>query len=276
MTPPATSAQLRYLGVAGWLIETGGFGLLIDPFFTRLSMRRVLFGKATPNAPVIRQHVPPADAILITHPHFDHLMDAPIVAQTTGAVVFASPQGCDLLRILGLPDRQMTPIHPDQTLAIGPLQITVHPTPHRAIFGGIPYQGALRPDLKPPLRASDYRMDFQYSFLIAAGPLRILVASGIAHEPAVQADVLLFGADATRDQISRALQPIRPRIVFPNHWDDMFRPLSQPIRPMIVPPPGIIPNLRRIDLRAFRDVVRRIDPEIKVILPGLFEPYTLA
>jgi L-ascorbate metabolism protein UlaG (beta-lactamase superfamily) len=272
----ASATRLTYLGVAGWHIETDGFTLVIDPYFTRLPMRRVVFGLAYPNTQVIRQHIPPADAILVTHPHYDHLMDVPVAAHITHAPVFASPQGCQLLELLGVPAGQINRIRLAATLDIGPMRLTVYASQHRAILGRIPYRGPLQRGLRLPLRASDYRMDDQYSFLIECGSLRILVASGIDNEPAVAADVLLLGADATREQIAQILHNVSPRIVFPNHWDDMFRPLAEPIRPMIVPPPGIIPTLRRIDLHGFEHTIHSLDSQITVVLPERFQPYPLA
>ncbi len=274
--PDGHSASLTYLGAAGWRIEAGGFNLLIDPYFTRMSMRQMLFGHARPDAVAIRQYIPPARVILATHPHHDHLMDIPLAAQITGAMVYASPQGCQLLDILGLPPHQVAAIDPEDRLSAGPMQVSVYATPHRRILGRPPYQGVLRAHLKPPLRASDYRMDYHYSFLIEIGPVRMLVASGIEREPAVQADILLFGADATSDQISRVLQAVRPRIVFPNHWDDMFRSLSAPVRPMTAPSQGFIPLLRRIDLHTFERTIQQIAPQAQVILPRHFHAYPLA
>jgi hypothetical protein len=109
--------------------------------------------------------------------------------------------------------------------------------------------------------------------LISGHGLRVLLASGIDAEPAVEADVLVVGADASRDQLGRILCETQPRWVLPNHWDDMFRPLAQSVRPMITPPPGLIPTLRRIDLAAFARTACELRPQCEVILPERFKPY---
>ena len=264
---------LRYLGVAGWELTASSQRLLIDPYFTRMPLWKVLFGYATPDRKTIARCIPHSvDGILVSHAHYDHLMDVPEAARLTGAKVYASPQGCDLLKVLAVPTEQCVPLTSGGQVAVGCFTIEVYRTPHRLIFGRVPYQGPLRTGLRTPLHASDYRMDEQYSFLISTGGIRILIASGIDEEPPVKADVLMVGADASQRQLARILSVTRPRVILPNHWDDMFRPLHKPIRPMIRPTRGIaIP--RRIDLHAWVQKVRRLAPEAQVVIPQHFACY---
>jgi L-ascorbate metabolism protein UlaG (beta-lactamase superfamily) len=58
--------------------------LLIDPYFSRVDLLRVALGsRIQPNASRIndglRHLTPQPDAILVTHGHFDHLLDVPVV-----------------------------------------------------------------------------------------------------------------------------------------------------------------------------------------------------
>lgn len=268
--------ELRYLGTAGWYLRTAGQGLLLDPFFTRLPMWRAVAGRARPARQIIETRTPPADWIFVTHAHYDHIMDVPDAAAFTGADVYASQQSCDLLRILGMPGSQVHVIRDGEQIICGPYTVEVHVSRHRTIFGRIPYQGRLRRGLVPPLRARDYRIDVQYSLRIGVGGVTILVTSGVDDEPAVRSDVLIVGADAGQARLNPILKGVQPRLVLPNHWDDMFRPLSKPVRPMRVPPQGIIPSLKRIDLAAFTAQVRQAWPAARVLLPDLFTPYRLA
>ncbi len=266
---------LRYLGAAGWHFEHPDGRLLIDPYFTRLPLRQVALGRAIPDAAAIAHHTPPAGHLLVTHAHYDHLMDVPEAARLTGASIYASPQGCALLALLGVPADRLRGIGPGDALACGPFRVTVYRSRHRRIFGRIPYTGPLRPGLRPPLQARDYRMDSLLSFRVEAEGVSVLVASGIEAEPAVQADVLLIGADASPARLGAILAGCRPRLVLPNHWDDMFQPLDRPVRPMIVPPAGLIPTLRRIDLAAFASRVRALSPETAVLIPDRFAGYAI-
>ena len=67
--------SLRYLGTAGWHLSMPGSNLLVDPYFTRLSMWRVAAGLAVPAFALVQRYVPPAGWILVTHPHYDHILD---------------------------------------------------------------------------------------------------------------------------------------------------------------------------------------------------------
>lgn len=261
--------KLTYLGVAGWRFRAGDSSLLIDPYFTRLSMLQVLFGHAVPDAQAIAKYTPAAQWILVSHAHYDHLMDVPEAARLAGAQVMASSQSVHLMDILGIDEPHRTCIYPGDMLQCGEFRVEVYESQHRKILGGIPYVGPLAEGLAPPLRARDYRMDRQLSFRITTRDLRVLVASGIEAEPQVKADVLIVGADAARRQLRTLLDATRPRLVLPNHWDDVFRPLSQPLRPMRVPPSSYIPTLRRISLEAFARRVCDLSPKTAVFIPRI-------
>lgn len=71
---------LTWYGHATLGLQTGGFNLLIDPFFTGNS--------ATRQDPKSLK----ADYILITHGHSDHVGDAPEIAHRTGATVISNAE----------------------------------------------------------------------------------------------------------------------------------------------------------------------------------------
>src|SRR4051812_38199205 len=83
--------SFRWLGVAGIELTAGGRTLAVDPFFTRPPLRRFLFGRVASNPRLVRKHLPSCDYVLVSHSHWDHMMDAPEGARNTGAVVFRRP-----------------------------------------------------------------------------------------------------------------------------------------------------------------------------------------
>jgi L-ascorbate metabolism protein UlaG (beta-lactamase superfamily) len=72
------STRVRWLGHASLLLESGGRSVLIDPFLT-----------GNPKAVVTADKVP-ADLILISHGHGDHVGDAVAIAKRTGATVVSN------------------------------------------------------------------------------------------------------------------------------------------------------------------------------------------
>ncbi len=71
---------LTWYGHATLGLETGGYKLLVDPFFSD-----------NPAAPVTASNVP-ADFILVTHGHGDHVGDAVAIAKRTGATVISNAE----------------------------------------------------------------------------------------------------------------------------------------------------------------------------------------
>jgi L-ascorbate metabolism protein UlaG (beta-lactamase superfamily) len=72
------STRIRWLGHAAMAIETAGYKILIDPFFT-----------GNPKAAITADQAE-ADFILISHGHSDHVGDSIAIAQRTGATVISN------------------------------------------------------------------------------------------------------------------------------------------------------------------------------------------
>jgi L-ascorbate metabolism protein UlaG (beta-lactamase superfamily) len=71
--------KFTYYGHACFAVEIGGKNLLFDPFITPNELAKSIDVDSIP-----------ADYILCSHGHFDHVTDAPRIAQRTGATVIAN------------------------------------------------------------------------------------------------------------------------------------------------------------------------------------------
>ena len=142
--------------------------------------------------------------------------------------------------------------------------------------------GPLPERLEPPLRIRDYRMADradQLCYWIGVGGTswqlsrqRALPGAPLG-EPA---DVLVVMPFETPDRLRRLLAEVQPRLVIPYHWDDLFRPLSRPLKPFWMPPRAAFPPLSRVDLDRFAQRVQEIDPGVKVFVPQVLREYDLA
>ena len=265
---------MRWLGVAGLEFTNGDHTLLIDPFFSRPPLRNIFMGRVYPDIQLIKEKISKADHILVTHAHYDHLLDIPAIAAQTGAPVYGSANVCHLLKVLQVPSAQSHRLHPFDEIKLPYANIRVIPASHPSIPGYL--SGNLKNNLKPPLHLRDYRMDECFSYLIEFQYLKLLVWSGISIEHAERADVLFLQSVASQNWYVNIIEMVQPHLVIPTHWDDFFLPLSRPILPFFASPTLINPFLRRINLDDFKKRIIQADPNCKVLIPRIFEPLNLA
>ncbi len=89
--PPAGPADLAvtWVGHASWVVRIGGLTVLTDPVWSR----RILGTPPRITPPgVAWQDLPPVDAVVISHNHYDHL-DAPTIARLDRATAVFAPAG---------------------------------------------------------------------------------------------------------------------------------------------------------------------------------------
>jgi len=84
------NTTIRWLGHAAMGLETGGFKVLIDPFFTGNPAAAIAADKAE------------ADFILVSHGHGDHVGDTIAIAKRTGATVICNYEISEWLQDHGL------------------------------------------------------------------------------------------------------------------------------------------------------------------------------
>ncbi|MGD9146512.1 MAG: MBL fold metallo-hydrolase, partial [Anaerolineae bacterium] len=237
--------------------------IVIDPYLSRVPAWKLWLGRVTPDRTLIAERIQRCDLLLVTHAHFDHIMDVPEIVRNTGAVAAGSPNSCKLLEALGVSQNKIQEVHGGDQIFVGEVRIEVRQARHPRIPGFSP--GPLQPDIRPPLRASSYRMDHCYSFLISANKTRLLTDPGTRPGDATAADVLFVHPGKDRDYYKSLLRLVKPRVTIPVHWDDFFRPLSEPLRPYWKPPELAFPPLQRIDLEEFKQTVLMTIPSGRVL-----------
>jgi L-ascorbate metabolism protein UlaG (beta-lactamase superfamily) len=268
-----TPILFRWLGIAGIELKVGGRVLVIDPFFTRPPLRWLWFGRVEPSHALIAEKITECNYVLVTHAHWDHVMDVPDVVRNTSAVALGSANTCQLLSVCGIPEGQMREVERGDIVELGSFRVEALPAEHMRTPGFTP--GSLSSALQPPLRLRDYRMDKCFSFLIEVEGVRLLNWCSVRTEPASRAEVLFVGPEKSRGYYEALLSTVQPRLVIPVHWDDLFRPPSAPTRPFFKPPRWAFPPLQRMDMDGFRQMIESIVPEAQVFLPEVFEVYDL-
>lgn len=260
----------RWLGVAGIELNIDGENMAIDPYFTRAPLRKILFGRVASEAYNRRPHPPAYTYILITHPHFDHVMDAGELLKQGGAQGYGSPNACRLMEVMGAPPENLKVIVPGDHLRLGHFSVDVYPLEHRTTPIDRWINGVLSRNLKAPLRCLDYRMDASYGFHIRVNGFEVLIG-----DLPIRADVLFTTPLNTMDYYELLLNSIRPKLVVPIHWDDFFRPLSSQVLPLFSPPKLDWPPIQRINMGKIKYEIESISDSIRVLLPKIFHSYEL-
>ncbi len=160
------SPRITWLGQSGYLLESAGHRLVLDPYFSdaveRLQGLRRLVPPPCPAAEL------QPDALLITHDHLDHFDE-----ETFAAIMQSAPR-CQLIgpasvlrhaEKIGLPAARLTPFARGATVTAGGFTLTATPAQHSdaAAIGLLVEAGALllwfsgdtlyAPDLAAQLRA---------------------------------------------------------------------------------------------------------------------------
>jgi L-ascorbate metabolism protein UlaG (beta-lactamase superfamily) len=242
--PPAVTAA--FLGAATLLLSDGHTHLLTDGFFSRPSLPRVLFTPLRPEVPAIqcglaRAGIRRLDAVLVSHSHYDHALDAPEVARALGTRLVGSESTANIGRGAGLPESQIRVMQPGQPMEFGAFRVTFLPSAH-----SLPNlaAGFISRPLRQPARAFDYKDGGCHSLLIEhpCGALLIQPSAnfcpGALEGRSAVVAMLSLGSLGRRspayqcayfDQVAGA---VGARVVYPIHHDDFTRPLDEILRPM--------------------------------------------
>lgn len=259
--------KLRWLGTAGHVVEAAGTTLLLDPFLTRPSPLTTLGRPLEPTPDAWWRWLPErVDAILVGHSHYDHLMDAPVIARRTGATIVGSASTAAFARAAGVPDDRIAIVPPEgRELAFGDVRVRFVPSLHGRIFAGkVPFPGTVDAPPRLPARLWDYRMGGAFGVHVTAGATRLYHNGSAdlvdAELDGVGADVLLVGLAgrrATPDYLARLLRLLSPTLLVPTHHDAFFAPLESGMRLL----PGV-------DFDGFVADAARLAPEARVVTPG--------
>lgn len=241
-TPRALTAT--WFGTTAVLLSDGAHGVFVDPFFTRPPGfgKLVRNAEIAPDEPLIkawlaRAGVSELDAVLVSHSHYDHAMDAGVVARATGARLVGSKSTLNVGRGAGLEESRLVEMRAGEPRTFGSFEITFVESRHAGASGGRP-TGDIHVPLVPPARFMDYRQGGSYSILIRHPQGGVLHHGSAGYVPGAltgrRADVVMLGIALLPEldgYLAEVVDAVGARRVIPIHWDDFTRPLDAPLRP---------------------------------------------
>lgn len=268
---PDAALSITWLGVSTVLVDDGTSAIMTDGFFSRPGLLDVGLRRLTPSESRIdyclnRAGVHRLAAVLPVHTHFDHVLDSPLVAQRTGAQLIGGRSAANVARGQGLSPENIVVATPGEELSLGPFGVTLieshHCPPDR-------FPGEITEPVVPPVKASAYRCGEAWSTLIHHAPSdrRLLIQGSAGFLPGAldgrHAEVAYLGVGQLgaqpRDYIEQywteTVGAVAARRAVLIHWDDFFRPLSEPMRALPYAGDDLDATMRVLSRLAERDGV---------------------
>lgn len=255
-------------GTTAVLLSDGQTSIFIDPFFTRpggwpsLMLNRPI----APDENLIRAALdqagaPSLAAVLVSHSHYDHAMDAGVVAKLTGSQLLGSESTANIGRGNGLSEQQIRVVESGRPMQYGHFTVTFLQSRHAGATGGRP-TGDITEPLVTPAGYTQYRQGGTFSILIEHPLGNVLHHGSAGWVPGMfegrRADLVFLGiaaAPPTEEYFAQVVDAVGATRVIPTHWDDFTRPLSEPLIPL---PFGV-------DVDGFFADAARLRPQLKVL-----------
>lgn len=255
--------EIAWLGVAGFSLSYDGTTILIDPYVSRVPLADLLRRRTVvPDVSQIDSWIPRADAILVGHTHFDHVMDTPEIARRDGATVYGSRSAHHLMGLYGLA-RQSVEVDAHRVYEIGPFEVTFVPSVHSKLVLGLKVNqgGELTCEHVGNLCPQAYECGQVWGIHIAVAGITIyhqgsadLIDDEVKHR---DVDLMLCGIAGrqfTPGYLERILPRLEPRAIVATHFDDFFVPLAKP--------QGFAMG---VDVARFPDEVAEISRDFRVV-----------
>lgn len=267
---PEDSLLVQWTGTAGFIFNYRDTTILIDPFMTRCGFPLLLSSALTTNMDLCALVFPKADAIMVGHSHYDHLLDVPFIAELTGASVYGSKSTSAVCRAFGIPISKTIDVEDRHEYKIKEVTTSFHPSNHGyAMMGRIPFPGEIPSNPRLPMRAKDYKHGGVYGIVLNFGGFRVchfgsanLIDEELAKIGPV--DLLLVGISGrqkTPRYMDRLSEALKPKYVFPHHYDNFFKPFQA----------GRI-VFKGVDMDEFFTSCDRACPDSTLITPGFLQP----
>ena len=236
--------NLTWMGTAGVFISDGDTGILIDPYVSRFGIFKIFLGlNLQPNKEAVKMWTKrlganKTQAIVVSHSHFDHCLDASYFALETDALLIGSESTLNVGRGASMAEERLKAVTCGQTITLGEFKLKFIESRHGPAFlGRVPYPGIIDKPLAPPRPARDYKLGKTFSILISHPAGTIVHHGSAGYMPGmydgVTADIVLLGIAGRGDTeayLKNVPLALGTKLLIPIHFDNFFIPLEKKMK----------------------------------------------
>jgi L-ascorbate metabolism protein UlaG (beta-lactamase superfamily) len=259
---------LKWLGTAGWEIQTGKTIILIDPFLTRKD--RSMNAEWRTDEEAVLKVIRGGDYIFAGHSHHDHIGDVSFIAKRFGSKIIGSRTTTNLALTAGVEKSQLITISGGDKLDFKDFSVEVIESRHGWVLGKPP-RSEIQEIYSPwhgPIRGRDFVDGGSFLYYFTFGQQRVLHQStgNVIEEKlkGLRPDFVLMNPSHRGYNLSSVLKTLNPKFVIVHHFDNWAAPFSEGISER---------SMKRA--QRFASDVGAVDSQIKVIIPNFLMSYTL-
>ncbi|MCE2744374.1 MAG: hypothetical protein LW710_00515 [Burkholderiales bacterium] len=245
---PANGVKTLFLGTSSMAWTDGQSTWLVDGFFSRQPLSKVVFTRLTVNETQVgtvaaemfkRLNMPSVlSGIVVAHSHYDHAMDAPFLAKKYGARLVGSESTMQIAKGQDLPATQIDVVPGGGQVKLGEFNIQLIQSAHAptGFTGGF--------NIKPvflPAHALQFKEGISYSFAVShpslgKGPFALIQPSAgyiDGQNKGIEVKHVFLGTGGLGKLSDAYIQSYwqemvvttGARHVYLIHWDDFTQPL---------------------------------------------------
>jgi L-ascorbate metabolism protein UlaG (beta-lactamase superfamily) len=238
----AQAIEINWYGASCLSITDDKTRIIIDPFLTRPSLWKVLTNQALVSDTQLVNKFFGKDTretiILITHTHFDHILDLPAVLKANPkALVYGPSETIDFLKLFKIDTNLFNSLAKNTEFKIGQFTIQSFDILHSELPLGFSFsRGKMNSKMATPLGAQDYKSMNSHSFLIKHKDAKILLHPSSVPQDYNLLDIDLLIVGLTSIDIGslkkEVIDKVKAKKVFAIHHDNFFKAFDEPLAKM--------------------------------------------
>ncbi len=273
--------EVRWMSVASIVLEDEKTVIFIDPMFTRagvlnwLALSKLRSDEELVKSVLKDNNITKVDALFISHSHFDHSIDAPIVSKLTGGTLYVDQSSERIAKAYKEPKIKTLRIENLKPLQVGEFKITPILREHSPIrtFGFHFLPSPVPADFD--FDFYDYHVGDTWLYYIEHPKGKIVIDQG--SEPFIDrlkpftqnADVLIQGiANRINDEAITAgyMDFLKPKVFMPLHFDNFIWRFD---------PKGGLSTLPQVRYEELMEMMDKKHVGIKMIRPEFGKKFTI-